>query len=192
MQYTHRRTSLRLWAGPIWIVLLTCLTLSTAPVLGSEITLRVVSLTDDGDQDGYLDTNESGTLVLEATNRSDESVDSWLQVSSDSSELLCKSREFWRLQLLPGESRLLAPLHFTVRDGDRTSLGLNVADPLRIDLRLKTFASCSTGLVPTTTDLDSDVPAVGQTFFYLVRVAAPSPGSWGADSSGTERSVGCP
>jgi hypothetical protein len=31
------------------------------------------------------------------------------------------------------------------------------------------------------------IPEPGQTYFYLVRVNAPYPGSWGVDSAGTER-----
>jgi hypothetical protein len=37
--------------------------------------------------------------------------------------------------------------------------------------------------------IDTDIPA--GCFYYLVRALAPNPGSWGADSSGTERTL-CP
>jgi YD repeat-containing protein len=40
--------------------------------------------------------------------------------------------------------------------------------------------------------LDHETPAEGGCFYYIVRAMDPFPGSWGADSSGTERTVTCP
>jgi hypothetical protein len=38
---------------------------------------------------------------------------------------------------------------------------------------------------------DPDIPQAGGVFYYLVRATAPHAGSWGADSSGIERTVVC-
>jgi hypothetical protein len=46
-------------------------------------------------------------------------------------------------------------------------------------------------LVPTSQSfwVDLQIPSPGVVFYYLVRPLAPNAGSWGADSSGTERSI---
>ncbi|HXU13109.1 MAG TPA: putative metal-binding motif-containing protein, partial [Candidatus Binatia bacterium] len=38
---------------------------------------------------------------------------------------------------------------------------------------------------------DPAVPSAGGALYYLARSSAPHPGSWGADSSGSERTVTC-
>jgi len=50
------------------------------------------------------------------------------------------------------------------------------------------FATCHDTQYTTSTCVsDATIPAPGETYFYLVRVSSPYPGSWGVDSSGTER-----
>jgi hypothetical protein len=52
--------------------------------------------------------------------------------------------------------------------------------------------SCTMTLTPLGTLTDPAEPAPGMLFSYLVSAAAPHAGSWGTDSSGDERAVGCP
>jgi hypothetical protein len=57
----------------------------------------------------------------------------------------------------------------------------------------RTFDSgCISFMTTTAGYSDAEVPVAGTSFFYLVRSAAPFVGSWGQDSSGTERVIACP
>jgi hypothetical protein len=57
----------------------------------------------------------------------------------------------------------------------------------------KNFSQNCTKFITSNTYInDSEIPAAGVTFYYLVRATAPNAGSWGQDSSGTERTVSCP
>lgn len=56
-----------------------------------------------------------------------------------------------------------------------------------------TFGSCMIWLSTTQScGADESAPSPGQTFYYLVRASNPWAGSWGADSEGMERTLGCP
>jgi hypothetical protein len=55
-----------------------------------------------------------------------------------------------------------------------------------------TFDAGCTGIVTDDTRwTDTDVPAPGGVFYYLHRAFEPNPGSWGTDSTGTERTGDC-
>ena len=54
------------------------------------------------------------------------------------------------------------------------------------------FSPCTYLLSTSGTCLtESDVPAAGEAYFYLVRAESPWPGNWGVDSAGQERLLAC-
>jgi hypothetical protein len=53
-------------------------------------------------------------------------------------------------------------------------------------------ASCVTFTGSAAYLSDTEHPAVGGAFYYLVRAFAPNTGSWGRRSSGAERAFSCP
>ena len=54
------------------------------------------------------------------------------------------------------------------------------------------FSGICPGTITTATCWSPpDDPAPGVVYYFLVRATAPYPGSWGQDSSGTERQVAC-
>jgi hypothetical protein len=52
--------------------------------------------------------------------------------------------------------------------------------------------TCTTWTTSAAFWVDIDTPVAGEAFHYLVRSWDPNTGSWGADSSGVERSITCP
>jgi len=60
------------------------------------------------------------------------------------------------------------------------------ADDPRFDTGCRTVAITS-----STSAIDTEIPAPGETFHYLVRVAAPDPGNWGPASTGEPRTGQC-
>ncbi len=53
------------------------------------------------------------------------------------------------------------------------------------------FESCSSTIVAAPFLVDPQLPVVGRVLYYLNRPLTPNPGSWGSDSSGSQRSPDC-
>jgi len=79
---------------------------------------------------------------------------------------------------------------FTIGDKDRYSWPAQ-RGAFEYEVARSTTRDFTADCVVTTTPdahwVDAQVPASGQTFYYLSRAAAPWPGSWGRNSSGAER-----
>ncbi|MDH3626334.1 MAG: MopE-related protein [Acidobacteriota bacterium] len=80
--------------------------------------------------------------------------------------------------------------------GDPTLLSWSAqANAARYQIQRSTHADFSTGCTPfssfSNSFTDTDVPASGTVFNYLVRSVIPNPGSWGLDSDGVERILVC-
>ena len=167
MRHWHRDTQ-RIWQTClIMIVLLTF----TVPTLAEDLSILNVRLVDDGDRDGFLDTDETASLFFDVKNRTRVTRDFRLEISTDSSRVVCQSQPAYRIDgLAPDAVASVGPFRFTVADVDRGDLGLGPLDPLSVTFDLKAIGTGIDAIVspPSLTfDLDLNISgaAAATTFF---------------------------
>ena len=125
MNLARRTRSMRLALPSLVLLLL------TAPALAGGLTIVGTALTEDGDHDGYADTNETVSLRLDVRNTTGAALTGVTVTLSTVTPLFgCLTTSTVDIgSLAIGEQRLTDPLVF-VAPGDRTTLGLGPYDEL--------------------------------------------------------------
>ena len=121
------------------LVLFACTALAFATPLGAGgVTILETTLSDNGDDDGFADTNETVSLVLTVQNNSGvELSDVTALLTTKTPELVCITTSTVDLgSFANGEIKLSDPFVFHVLDVDRTALGLGPYDPLTASFEL--------------------------------------------------------
>jgi hypothetical protein len=145
----------------------------TAPALCGGIAIVEVVLSDNGDDDGFADTNETVHMVLELQNTSGSDLTGVTAILSTSTpDLVCPETSLVTIgDMLAGEIKSSPPFVFHVLDVDRTAMGLDEFGELTASFEI--LVSTGNAGLPRVVapfvrlDLDLDVSAgSGPTTFF--------------------------
>ncbi len=126
------RAVTRLGASAVLVVL------GAGPSLAGGVAIRGTVLSDNGDHDGFADTNETVSLTLEVQNTSGATLTGVTALlTTTTPQLVCLTTSTVDLGgLAQGEIKVSDSFVFHVLDVDRTALGLDAYDPLAASFRL--------------------------------------------------------